>query len=231
MDRQPRSIEQLVEDQIRRWMASHTRQVGAAPPPVRHRVITVSREYGSQGERLARLVAERMGWTCWDQELLHEVSKSTLAPARLLETLDEHRRTSIEALAEVFKPASEPSDAQYLREVFRVVHTVAAQGKAVIVGRGSQFILGRGEALHVRVIAPFDFRVRGLVARRGWSEAEARQAVLAQDADRKAYLKASFGMDATDPHHYDLVVNAGSLPVEHLAELIELAWSTKFPQG
>ncbi|MFO0750089.1 MAG: cytidylate kinase-like family protein [Myxococcota bacterium] len=217
-----------MEDQIRRWMAAQTRPVGPVTPVPRPHVVTVSREFGAQGEQLARVVAERMGYTCWDQELVHAIAESTQAPERLLESLDEHRRTSIDALAEVFRPASDVGDAGYLRELVRVVHTVAAQGRAVIVGRGCQFILGPSEALHVRVVAPVEHRVKGLVARRGWSEAQARAEVARVDADRKAFLKAGFGRDPTDPAGYDLVINLASFTLARAAEVVELAWAAKF---
>lgn len=229
MDRQPRSIEHIVDEQIRRWEASQVRATKPQTAVVRPQVVTISREFGAQGEQLARLVAERLGWTCWDQELVHAVAVNTQAPERLLESLDEHRRTAIDRMAEVWRPATEPSDASYLRELVRVVHAVAAQGRAVIVGRGGQFILGSNEALHVRVVAPREYRLRGLALRRGWSEAQARAELEQADADRKDFLRASYGKDPADPTCYDLVVNVAHMPLERAAAIVEAAWGAKFP--
>ncbi len=108
------------------------------------------------------------------------------------------------------------------------MRALGSQGSAVIVGRGSQFILGPGEALRVRVIAPLEQRVEGLVARRGWTEVQARAEVARMDADRVAFQQTSFGRDATDPHHYDLVLNLGHMTLERAATVIEAAWHAKF---
>jgi len=235
MDKQPRHIEQIVEQQIKRWMATDAalREAAeraatrpAAPPPP----ITVSREFGAQGEQIARLVAERMGFACWDKELLTPIAASTQAPMQLLQALDERRRTAIERVVDAWNPSGPPSDTTYLRELARVVHTLAAQGSAVIVGRGAQFILGPTEALHVRVIAPLETRVQGLVTRKGWTEAQARAEVKRMDDERDRFLRASFGRDPSDPHAYDLVINGARLPLAGAATLIEAAWRAKFPR-
>ncbi len=104
MDRQPRNIEQLVEAQIKRWMAQQAAQNASGHDPdaatATAPAITVSREFGSRGEQLARLVAERMGFGCWDKELLSEIARSAGVPRQLLEGLDEHRRTGVERFVE-----------------------------------------------------------------------------------------------------------------------------------
>ena len=39
------------------------------------RYITIEREYGSGGTKIARLLAEKTGIPCYGQEILEEVSK------------------------------------------------------------------------------------------------------------------------------------------------------------
>jgi cytidylate kinase len=233
VDKQPRGIEQLVESQIRLWMANQEakkRGPSAAEggAPTRAPPVTVSREFGALGEQLARLLAERMSFSCWDTELLSAIAQSTQAPMRLLEALDEHRRTGIEKFVEMWTPSGAPSDTEYRRELVRVIHAIAAQGAAVIVGRGSQAILHPEEALHVRVIAPLSTRVEGLMARRAWSEAQARQEIARVEDDRRAFLRSSFGRDPEDPHLYDMVINVGRLPLERAVQIVEAAWKAKF---
>ncbi len=231
MDRSPRGIEQLVEAQVRRYLASQEATGGAAATAAATTTrapITISREYGALGEQLARMVADKLGYTCWDTELLHLLAQHTQAPLRLVEALDEHRRTGIERFVEMWTPSGAPSDDVYHRELVRVVRAIGAQGAAVIVGRGAQVILAPEEALHVRVIAPLEQRVAGLVARRGWTESQARYEIQRTDDDRIAFLRAGFGRDPRDVQLYDLVVNVGRLPLERAALVIEAAWRAKF---
>jgi cytidylate kinase len=66
----------------------------------------------------------------------------------------------------------------------KIVTTIAAEGHAVMVGRGSAYYLqGRPDAYHVFVYAPFEEKVRRLQAT-GKSEQEAIDLAGTVDRDR-----------------------------------------------
>src|SRR5690606_3587358 len=74
-DRTPRSLDALVNYQVQRWAAASSAPTRGESGPEHRPVITVSREYGTQGSALARLVAERFGFRVWDQELVHAIAE------------------------------------------------------------------------------------------------------------------------------------------------------------
>jgi hypothetical protein len=39
------------------------------------RIITIEREYGCGAADIAKLLAERLGWRLWDQDLTSEIAK------------------------------------------------------------------------------------------------------------------------------------------------------------
>ena len=104
-------------------------------------------------------------------------------------------------------------------------------GKGVIVGRGAHFRLDPQVTLRVRVIAPLELRTARVAARDGLSRDDARAKILRIDGERIAFNKQHYGADISDPSHYDLVVNAGTLGIEGAADLSVRAFRTRFSQG
>ena len=102
-----------------------------------------------------------------------------------------------------------------------VLLEAADAGPFVAVGHGAQCIFrDREDALHLRLVAPFEQRA-GVAARRLNLDAEAaRKHVRRADEDRRAYLRQVHGVDGADPLLYDLVVNTERLAVEEAAELV-----------
>jgi cytidylate kinase len=218
-----RSVSHLVDEAIRRWeLEQRARRPLQQPRPV----ITVSREYGARGAELARLLAQRLGFACWDQELLHEVARTSQAPERLLLALDEHRRNVVSELTSLVAPR--PTASEYFHALVQVVHTVAAQGSAVIVGRGAQFALDRDAALRVRVVCPVALRVQHLMASRGRSRAQAEEELGRVDDERRDFVLENYHRDPVEPSAYDLVVNTGTFTLPAAAALVESAYALRF---
>jgi cytidylate kinase len=109
---------------------------------------------------------------------------------------------------------------RYQELVRETILNLAETGKVVIVGRGGQVILReRRAALHIRVVASVNTRVRNLMARHEISEDEATAMVRKSDRDRARYLKRYHGVDCNDPQLYHLVLNTDNVTValgEHL---------------
>jgi len=201
-------------------------------------VITVTRQYGAGGAKLARLVAERLGWTVIDNEFVSAVAaKAGLPPEEV--AAHEERVPSLtmrlaRALAgsspEMFVPlaaaAGEPDEEALVAVTERVIQEAAGHGRVVLVGRGAQACLagsGEIEALHVYVVAPRDVRVRTIVERLGLPEKEAAHSVDATDADRDRYVHRYYGRRRDDASNYHLVVNTALLGCEAAVDLVVAA--------
>jgi cytidylate kinase len=124
----------------------------------------------------------------------------------------------------IFSPAVPSSSVtlkDYVDMVEMVIRDLAREGNVVIAGRGSQVILHDAPgALHVQVVAPFDYRVTTLAQREGIEEGEAAQRIRASDAARRDYLREYHRVDWLDPTLYDLVINTHSMPAESAAAMI-----------
>lgn len=225
MQRAPRSVDAIVEQQVQKWLQGRK----ATPPQRPAPVISVSRQYGAQGAELARRVAEQLGFHLWDQEILHEIARHAHVSERMVAAFDEHHRASVVETVRSMMRMGPLSASEYFHELARLVHSIAAHGAAVLVGRGVQFMLDPSTMLRVRAVAPLDLRVRGLRERRNLSDAEARAAIATVDADRRAFTRDHYGRDADDPAGYDLLINTGSVPLERAVSLVVAAYDARFP--
>ena len=129
------------------------------------RVITVEREYGSQGAEFAHHLAKRLGWRLIDRCLIEEIAEKAGVSKRLAERCDERLdpwyyrvgkafwHGSIERLPAL--PDSEVFDSERMVEFVReYLPNVAAAGNCVVVGRGAASTLAKTPgAFHIFVYA------------------------------------------------------------------------------
>ena len=220
-------IDQMITEQVHLW-AQHEAEakregeaLGAWP------IITVSREFGARGAALAAVLGKRIGFKVWDKDLLHAIAEEGGGDERLLASLDEHRRKAIDDAMRGAVSGSKHTNTAYFRALIRVVHTIDAHGKGIIVGRGANYISKSTDILRVRVVCPFEERVRGYAEREGYSEKGARKKIQTRDAERDDFVRHHFKRDHAAAADYDLVLNSSTFTLDQMADLVLLAYETK----
>ncbi len=206
-------------------------------------VITVSRQFASGGARIAERVAELLGWTLVDHEFVDRVAERVGVPPEEVARREDRVATLIERLAHTLAVSS-PEDfltaadlsigtstsmEDLVRMTEAVIHEAAEHGDVVLVGRGAQACLGRrDDALHVRVVAPRDDRVRAACERLDLTPKEAERKVDRIDHDRKTYVETYYRRNWNDAANYHLVVNSGLLTYDQAADLIVQSARARF---
>jgi len=225
MPHSPRSIDSIVAEQVERWRLERARanRPDARPAPV----VVVSRQYGAQGAAVARVVADRLGFSYWNRELVDEVARSAHTSGAMVGVVDEHHHDAILATVRDLT-ARTLGQSEYFRELVGVVRSITAHGSAVLVGRGIGFMLQPTSMLSVRVVCPLADRVAGLVERRQLDEAAARAEITAADAERHAFVRDHLFRDVEDPAAYHLHVNTGVMTIEQAADVIVAAYRIRF---
>jgi cytidylate kinase len=183
------------------------------------KVLTIEREYGSGAAAIARTVAARLGWTLWDQVLTDEICRRMDCDRRHVEQHEERRDPLHYRLFKAFlrgsfegslqEPRLRIADAESIRHVTEsLVRAAAAEGHAVIVGRGSAYYLhDRPDAFHVFLYAPADEKVRRL-QREGRTQADAVDLAESVDRERSAFIKQHFGIDWPTRQFFHLMINS-----------------------
>lgn len=210
-------------------------------PPENKVVVTISRQFGSGGAEVGRIVAEESGLLYVDQTIIAEVAKrlgiNEEQAARQDEQVAGQVGHILDALRSsspfnlhynyLFKPTEVPTQAQevaYLRLTQRVLLELATEGDVVIIGRGSQFLLhGAARTLHTYIFAPLEFRIEQVMNLYNVDRNSAREMLERRDYEHNAYLGRYYGGNQQQPHLYHLLINTGLFTYELAADLIKQA--------
>src|SRR5215472_14530060 len=116
------------------------------------RIVTISREYGSGGGAIARILGDRLGWRLIDDPLIAEISRGIHQTPESVRTHEEsvdpwfHR--ILKALwrggymGAATRAENEACDAESIARLWnRVILESAEFGECVVVGRGGQCLL------------------------------------------------------------------------------------------
>ncbi|MBI2298425.1 MAG: cytidylate kinase-like family protein [Armatimonadetes bacterium] len=202
----------------------------AAPPRPQPRplpYVAISRQYGAGGAALAGKIAERLGWTLYDRELVDEIARDAHLQERLLEPFDEHVRNDMEHWIRGLLTEDTVSEHHYTRSLFHVLSSIARVGHAVIVGRGAHLALPEAQGLRVRIFAPLDYRVERVMASQHLSHHDARRRVDKEENERQGWLHRAFGDRAKDHFSFDLALNPAALNEETCVTLVLTALEGK----
>lgn len=212
-----RSIERIVEEQIKNWQLSQAeRRKKKVPAPV----ITISREPGSGGRLLAQEIAREHALDLFHQEVLHKMAASAKVNATLLETLDERALNTLENWIASLVHERHLWPDQYLQHLMKVIGIIGKHGGAVVVGRGANYILPPENRFRVRVVAPLEVRIDHVARNFDVSRDEARKRVIRTESDRRAFIRKYFNADISEPTQYDLVINTENISIERAAKTV-----------
>lgn len=196
-------------------------------------LITLSRQYGAGGSEVARLVADQLGWTVVDNEIVNRVARRAGLAATVVAEQDERVPGFVERLARALMASSQEfavpeigvavraEDPSLVRLTELVVKEIAAEGKVVLVGRAAPAVLGETvEALHVKLVADRAWRLRLAMQSEGLEEKAALRLLTETDAQRARYHREHYGRDWDDPVHFHLTLNTGLLGLDGAADVI-----------
>jgi cytidylate kinase len=176
-------------------------------------VITISRQLGSLGSSVGRVVAERLGYRLVWRELINQAAIRAGAPEVALATIDD--------LGLLGLTPSVKQQQKYLDAINQVMAELANAGKVVIIGRAGQIVLHNfPRAFHIRIIAPVEVRIDRIVSDRNISSEAAQAQIEASDHTRKQYLSRFYHANWDDPGLYDLTINTARLDCQTAAALI-----------
>jgi len=181
-------------------------------------VITVEREYGSQGAEFAHYLAERLGWKLIDSCLIEDVArKAGVAPAvvkRCDERVDPwlYRFNKSIWFGSLERLPGDPQvfDSERMVEFTRGYLTEqAAKGSIVVVGRGAACLLAKAPgAFHVFVYASMARKIRWLEEHFPEHAKEAERETAATDRRRAEYIRRFHQREWDDRRLYHLMMNS-----------------------
>lgn len=221
----PRSIEELLVQQIRKSELTRERRIEAGQPCV-NPVITISRSMGSGGRIVAGKVAEDLGFSLWDKELLDTIARGAAVSRRVVEAFDEKTVSEIVLLAHAAFGNRQMGDFVYGRHLARAVAEIASLGNAVILGRGANFLLPN--ALHVRIDASLERRIENMMNYESIDRRSAEARLRKSDKERARFVMRVFGKERVQDFRYDVAICMDKFTPDEAAEIIEAAHRAVF---
>jgi cytidylate kinase len=208
-------------------------------------IVTVSRQFGSDGETIARAAAERLGLTVIDRERVYAAGiEAGLNGDALQRLMYEGQRTvageilqglgvakpagaSSNPLLGVFAPAVSGGTVgleEAALAVGQVMRKLVSDDNVMVLGQGGQALLRDLPGVcHVLFVAPIEARIANVVRWHSLKESDARRSVRAHDEARKDYLARYHNVRWLDPLLYDLVINMQRVPAEVAVGLVVAA--------
>jgi len=185
------------------------------------RVITVEREYGSQGAEFAHHLARNLDWRLIDSSLIQEVALKAGVEPSLAQHYDEHIDPWFHRLEKAIWLGSldrmgasnkaEAFDSQRMVEFVRdYLVEAASQGNCVVVGRGAACVLAKTDgAFHIFVYASMERKIRWVQEQFPERAKDAEHEILATDKRRAEYIRRLHRHDWSDRQLYHVMLNSG----------------------
>lgn len=198
-------------------------------------VITISREVGCNGLKLARKLAERMNtnkmqsdWKVLSKEIFYESARElNLEPERVRKIFKKTDSYTFDHILTAFSDRNYKSEKKIVKTVIEVVKSLAVDGFCIIVGRASHIIASDiKNALHLRFVAPLDFRVKNIMENNRLNYEEAVHFINKVEKERIAFRMA-INEENLREELFDLTINRATFSDEETMDFIEYALEKK----
>ena len=207
----------------------------ASPGPV----ITISREYGCHGKRIAEKLAEiltakseasgenkKRRWI--SKEILEESAKELKLSSALVKDLSDYKHSSFfKDLALFFSEDFYPGNATIKNTIAKYIYEEAEQGHVIIVGRAGEAITKNiDRSFHVKLEAPIDWRAQVVVEEENLDFNAAKKECTVQDK-RRAQFRDYFEKGKKDIDFFDAILNCKALSDDEILELLVIISETR----
>ncbi|MBR0515843.1 MAG: cytidylate kinase-like family protein, partial [Eubacterium sp.] len=196
------------------------------------RIITIGRQFGSNGRNIGKLIAEKLGVQCYDKELLQIAAKNSGVCEELLQNLDEKPNKSFlysvvmdpYAFAYNFNNNNYTTNInqQAFQATFDTIRDLAERESCVIVGRCSDYILReRDDVLNVFIYAPLEARIKTVSERYpALTENKIKDQITKEDKARASYYNYYSSKKWGKMESYHLSIDSSILTIDKVADMI-----------
>ena len=195
-------------------------------------VITISRQFGAGGKTLGKMVADKLGYTFADDDIIMMVAEAANVSPHWVESIEREAGGKMQRIISsmvskrlvdrILKDERGYIDEKlYLDYLVVIIAQVAEEGDVVILGRGSQYILrDHPEAYHILLIDEFENRVKFMMEHYDLQRSKALQIVRNEDSRRMNLYRKLGKTDYDQAPLYDLVLNMSRMNLQKALTII-----------
>ena len=194
-------------------------------------VITISKEFATDSESLASVLAEKLGYEYIGKRLAAEIAKDLnlsegevetfkrTSQSRIIRFMDRYTCTLVQKVVD--REHGCLDDENYFTSTKKLVENLHQEGNVIILGWGGQCILrGKPNTLHVRLIKDMALKIRAVMERYRIDERAANELIDREEKDSSSYIQHYFKEDWNDARLYDLVIDMGKNTVDKASDTI-----------
>lgn len=195
-------------------------------------VITISRQFGAGGKTIGRRVAETLGYTFADEDIIQMIAEKAKVSPGWVESVEKeagnrlsrivNRMVSKSLVDKVLKDERGYIDEQiYIDYLVILINQMAEEDNVVFLDRGSQYILNDlPEAYHILLINTLENRIKFMMDHYEMSPKRAAQIVKHEERRRINLYRKIGKQDYDQPGLYHLVINMARIDLEGATDLI-----------
>ena len=201
------------------------------------KIITISREYGSGGSAIGKIVAEKLGWKYYDKQLIDLAADESGLSPKFIEKSEQSLSSGWlynmmlgSNYASNYTTATTPNTLPLVDQIYNAQRTiilkVAKESPCVIVGRCADYILHTSEEfadsdiLKLFVYANPDDRIKRAIEAYGIPEKDAKKTITQVNKRRANHYNTFTEWTWGAYEHYDLLINSSYAGIDGTADLI-----------
>ena len=179
-------------------------------------IVTISRQYGSGGRYVGRILAQKLGIKFWDKELIESVAKESGMTEKFVSE-NEQKREWVANLNSEYNS----EDELYIAQT-KVIKEIATQGSCVIIGRCADYILkDNPNVIRVFIYSDEDAKIKRAIKHYNLNEKNAKKEIEKIDKERARHYKYYTNQEWGNLNNYDIALNSDYLGVEKTAQIIQ----------
>ncbi|MEG1773240.1 MAG: cytidylate kinase-like family protein [Oscillospiraceae bacterium] len=188
-------------------------------------VITVSRQYGSGGRYIAKMLASQLNIPYYDNELITLAAEQSGFDPKLFECADRNASNSLLFSLSLYSGVTGTYNMPLGDRIFLIqsdiIRKVSDQGPCVIVGRCANYVLREHpNCVSVFLHAPIQKRVDRAVAFYSLEPGRAKEEIARIDKKRSVYYANFSGEKWGDAANYDLSINTDRVGTDGAVEIL-----------
>lgn len=191
-------------------------------------LVTISREYGSGGRIIGKLVAEKLGVPFYDREIIDLAVEESGFSREMIESAELKAKSSFAyslastvSFGESVSGGSLSVNEKLFLAQFDVIKKIGDSGEGVIVGRCADYVLRDTPGVtNVFIYSEMEERIKRCVEVYGDDPAKVKQTIATYDKARQNYYNYHTCQKWGDYRNYNLIINSYCISEEEAADLI-----------
>ncbi|GLB31146.1 cytidylate kinase [Lacrimispora amygdalina] len=192
-------------------------------------VVTITRQFGSLGRPIARMVSENLGIEYYDRDIVEMTSKDLNLPVSAVSDVEESAKSAFFNMNYPLGMGTTAIQDSVFAVQKKIIIDLAERESCIIVGRCADHILeDYKNIIHIFIYAPYEARLKNCVERLNMRPDEARKMIASVDKARESYHRHYCGYVMSDKEHKHVMIDSSLLGVEGTCEILTEIIRKKF---